>query len=77
MAQRMKRRIEDAIRLWLERWREKHPPRPFRVCLDEYREIMCERLTAEEYSAHMAEQRRIEEGMWRSRCSREFGPECV
>jgi P2-related tail formation protein len=65
------------IREWWRQWREKHPPRPFRVCLDDYREIMCENLTAEEYEQHINEQRRIGEFIHRRRCESEMNPGCV
>lgn len=67
----------NPLRAWWRRWREAHPPRPFRVCLDQYREIMCENLTAEEYHAHLLEERRIEAGLMRQRCSRILDPACV
>jgi hypothetical protein len=55
---------------WLNRGKIK-------VCLDEYREIMCEYLTPEEYDEHLAEQARITAFVQKRRCSSELGRECV
>lgn len=55
---------------WLNRGKIK-------VCLDEYREIMCEYLTPQEYEAHLAEQRRIDAHIRQRRCSRALGASCV
>lgn len=65
------------IREWWRRWKEAHPPRPFLVCVDPVREIMCESLTAEEWHAHLLEQRRIDEFVRRRRCGDELDKSCV